>query len=247
VLILVWLLLLGSSLFLLSYLDNVFKSNPQSQSFNSLSWSGYAISDDFANPPLEVTSISALWVVPTVSASFGDGYSSAWVGIGGQLDQSLIQAGTEQDSINGKAVYSVFYELLPNYAIAVSDITVSPGDLIAVSISLVDSSTNMWLIQIRDVTNGQSFSKNLIYNSSRSSGEWIMERPTLNKQLTSLSDFGNITFQNCNIKVDNSAGFISQFKYSQIKMTDQLDTLLTSVSAVNAEGSRFTVKYLTSN
>jgi hypothetical protein len=159
VLLLVWLLLLGSSLFLLSYLDNAFKSNPQSQSLNSLSWAGYVISDDFAVPPLEVTSISASWNVPSVNASFGDGYSSAWIGIGGQLDQTLIQAGTEQDSINGQPVYYVFYELLPDFAVAVSDITVSPGDLIDVSIALVDSSTNTWLIQIRDVTNGQSFSR----------------------------------------------------------------------------------------
>ena len=246
-LIFVWLLLLGVSLSLLSYLFAIFNSNPQSQNFTSLSWAGYVISNDFAVPPLEVRNISASWTVPAVSSSLGNCYSSAWIGVGGQSDKTLIQAGSEQDSVNGQATYYAWYELLPGFATVVTDITVSPGDVIAVSITLVDSSTNEWLIQISDATKGQAFSKNVVYDSSRSSGEWIMERPTVDKQLASLSDFGSITFGDCSINVNNSFGVISQFKYSYVGMANQQATPLTSVSALTADGSSFTVGYLASS
>jgi hypothetical protein len=138
VLFLVWLLLLGVSLSFLSYLDALFKSNSQSQSFTSLSWAGYVISDDFATPPLEVRSISASWAVPALRASLGNCYSSAWIGLGGQSDKTLIKAGTEQDSVNGQAIYYAWYELLPDFVFVVSDISLSPGGIIAVSIALVE-------------------------------------------------------------------------------------------------------------
>ena len=47
------------------------------------------------------------------------------------------------------------------------------------SINLVNSDTNRWSIQISDASTGQAFSRNVVYNSTRSSGEWIMERPTI--------------------------------------------------------------------
>jgi hypothetical protein len=246
-LFLVWILLLALSLSFLSFLVDLFQSNPQSQSFTSLSWAGYAVSDDFAVPPLEVRSISASWTVPAVSGSLRNAFSSAWVGLGGQTDNTLIQAGTEQDLVNGQVTYYAWYEMLPDYAVVVTDITVSPGDVIAASVALVDSSANKWLIQISDATNGQAFSKNVVYNSSRSSGEWILERPSVNNKIAPLSDFGNITFQDCSIKVNNSVGPISQFKYSQVRMANQGATPLTSVSAISADGLSFTVSYLGSN
>jgi hypothetical protein len=38
------------------------------------------------------------------------------------------------------------------------------------SISLINSDTNEWSIQISDATTGQVFSRNVVYNSTRSSG-----------------------------------------------------------------------------
>ena len=45
-------------------------------------------------------------IVPKVNVSAGDGYSSAWIGIGGELEKSLIQVGTEQDVVNGQDTYT---------------------------------------------------------------------------------------------------------------------------------------------
>ena len=100
-LILVWILLLALSLALLTILLSLFAVNPQGQSVSSLSWAGYIIAKNSANPQLEVIAINASWIAPKVNVSAGDGYSSAWIRIGGQSDKTLIQVGTEHDVVNG--------------------------------------------------------------------------------------------------------------------------------------------------
>ena len=221
-----------------------FHSNPQSQSILSLSWAGYIIAENSANPQLEVIAVNASWTVPKVNASAGDGSSSAWIGIGGQLDKTLIQIGTEHDSLNGQETYSAWYELLPSFAVRLTDITVSSGDTIVASISLINSDTNEWSIQITDATNGQVFNNNVFYNSTRLSGEWIVERPTINSQISTLSNFGSITFTDSYANVNPVIGTIGNFQYSQIHMTNSQGTLLTSVSSIGTNGSSFTVNYL---
>lgn len=185
--------------------------------------------------------------MPTVVASAGDTFSAAWIGIGGFLDRSLIQAGTEHDSINGQSTYSVWYEMLPNDSITINTINVSPGDVISASIRLLDSGTNEWSIQIFDVTNGQGFNQNFVYNSSRLSAEWIVERPTVNNRISALADFGSITFKDVIVTVNKSDGAISNFPFSQVVMNNQQNVQLASVSSISANGSSFTVAYLASS
>ncbi len=242
-LITVWTLLLVVSLSLLSILLATFNSNPQSHSIVSLSWAGYIISKNSTNPQLEIIAISASWIVPKVNASAGDGYSAAWIGIGGQSDKTLIQVGTEHTSLGGQENYYVWYELLPDFAVRLNDIAPSPGDTIVASITLINSDKNQWNIQISDVTNGQAFRNNVIYNSTRSSGEWILERPTVSNQISTLSDFGNITFSDCFVNINHVTGTIAKFPFSKIQMRNNQIAQLTSVSNLSADGSSFTASY----
>ena len=242
-LILVWVLLLVLSLSLLSILASLFASNPQGQSISSLSWAGYIIAKN-SNSQFEVISVNASWIVPKVNVSSGDGYSSAWIGIGGQLDKSLIQVGTEHDVVNGEDTYTAWYELLPSFAVRLTSITVSPGDTMIAAVNLVNSDINQWSIQISDATTGQAFSRNVVYNSTRSSGEWIVERPTINNQIGTLADFGNLTFTDCYVNVNNVTGPIAKFSFTKIQMTNSQNAKLTSVSALTAGESSFTVSYL---
>jgi hypothetical protein len=72
-------------------------------------------------------------------------FSAVWIGIGGlfeQSDRTLIQMGTEQDSVYGNVTYSAWFELLPNDAVTITTINVTQGDEITASISLLDSATN---------------------------------------------------------------------------------------------------------
>lgn len=244
-LILVWILLLAltlSSLSLLSILLERFADNSHVQSVLSLSWSGNVVATDFANPQQEVFEIRASWVVPKINASVGNGYSSAWIGIGGQFDKTLIQVGTEHDSLNGQAEYSAWYEILPENLVR-TDMEIFEGDTINAAITLIDSATNEWNIQLTDATNGQTFSKNVFYNSTRLTGEWIVERPTINNQVSTLADFGSISFNNTYVKIGNAIGPISSFNYSQVCMTNHQSIHLTSVLPVSPDGSSFTVTY----
>jgi hypothetical protein len=239
--------LFAVSLSLLEVLLTAFLNTSQVSSVESLDWAGYTITESASNPQQEVTAVSASWTVPAVADSTGDTFSAAWIGIGGFVDKTLIQTGTEQDSINGQAVYSVWYEMLPNDSVNIDAINVSAGDVISASIRLLDSGTNEWSIQISDVTNGQGFSQNFIYNSTRLSAEWIVERPTVNNRISALADFGSITFTGMSVTVNQNDGAISNFPYSQVVMNNQQSIQLASVSPISASGSSFTVSYLASS
>jgi len=201
-----------------------------SQQLTSSNWSGYCVVSDLNTPQPQVTSLSASWTVPTVDVSIGNSYSAAWIGVGGQYDDTLIQVGTEQDSINGKATYSALYELLPSYAVTIDSITISPGDKVTASISLTNRTANTWLIEINDVTEGQSFNKSLIYASSMLSAEWIVEAPTLVNRIATLANFGQITFTDCKATIGGETGIISSFPSSQIKLNSHRNITLTTVS-----------------
>jgi Peptidase A4 family len=244
-LLIVWILILALTLGVLSLLQAYFDGNPQSSTVSSLSWAGYIVARN-SNESQQIIGINASWVVPQVNASAGDGFSSAWIGIGGQLDKTLIQIGTEHDVIKGQKTYNAWYELLPNFAVILTELTISPGDSMVASINLIDSATNNWNIQINDVTTGQDFNRNVNYNSTRSSVEWILERPTINNKISPLNDFGNLTFTNCCANINSLSGPLSKFSFSQIQMANSQNIKLTATSTLTADGSSFTITYIAS-
>lgn len=243
VLILVWIILFLSSLTVMSSVVTPFLKSLQTQNLVSYTWSGYVVASDVLFPQPLVTGVNGSWTVPTITPSASNTYSAAWIGIGGQSDKTLIQCGTEHDSINGQPRYSAWYELLPDYAITIKDFTVLPGDQISASVTLLDSSTNQWLIQIADKTNGQSFRQVFTYNSSRQSAEWVVERPTVNGAITTLADFGTVTFTNISAQIADTTGTITAFPSYEIVMEDHRNNQLVTISSISQDGSNFTINY----
>ena len=235
--------MLAASLYLLSTFLRPFSLPLQVQTLTSTDWAGYSVATDFNSPKQLVTGVSGSWTVPQVIASQNDTFSAAWIGIGGQLDQTLIQTGTEHDSINGTEEYSTWYELLPDFSIGIN-MNISPGDKITASIELLNSATNEWTIEIADTTNGQSFQQNVQYSSPRLSAEWIVERPTIDQNLGTLANFGSVTFTAASATIQGNTGPITDFSYVQIVMQDRLNRQLATVSSLSADGSRFTVTHL---
>jgi len=243
-----WIILILASLTILSSAVTPFLRSLQTQTLISLDWAGYAVSSNNLFPLPTVVGVSGSWTVPKVQTSVVDSFSAAWIGIGGQMDSTLIQAGSEQDSISGQTVYSLWYELLPANSITIPNVKVLPGDQITASIQLVDPNTNTWLVNLADLTAGTCFSQNctsqnLNYNSSRLTAEWIIERPTVNNQIASLSNFGTITFTNISATVGNKVGTINTFSNYQIIMQDRQNTQLVTVSNPSRNGTSFTVNY----
>jgi hypothetical protein len=182
-------------------------------------------------------------VVPQVNPSENNTFSGVWVGVGGYGEDSLIQTGTEQEYFNGEAIYYAWYELLPDYLVPIRNIHVQPGDTMTASISLVNENTNTWSITLRDVTRGEQIKKTVVYNSSRLSAEWVVERPKVDGNVSTLADFESVTFTECTATVDGVTGVIGNFSYSKLVMHED-DTPLVTVSSLDGGESGFTVDYL---
>jgi hypothetical protein len=167
-------------------------------------------------------------------------------------DQTLIQCGSEQDSVGGQLQYSCWYELLPRFSRTIMPIVVSPGDQMGASIQLSSAITGEWNVTIFDLTSGQSFSNLFIYQSSMLSAEWIVERPDVNQVLSSLANFGTVTFTDCSAAIGGVNGVIDSFPTIEVVMHSSdiigLPSLeLASVSGLSGGGSKFTVTYLASS
>lgn len=242
-LIVLWIVLLIASVTILSSVVTPFLRNLQTVNLVSLDWGGYSVSSNVLIPQPQVVGVNGSWTVPTVTPSGVDAFSAAWIGIGGQSDTTLIQVGSEHDSINGKAAYSLWYEMLPADATAIPNIDVSQSDKITASVNLANSNTNEWIIEISDVTTGQSFKQTFAYNSSRLTAEWIIERPTVNNQIASLANFGTVTFTEAKAQIADTVGTISAFSNSAILMEDRQNRQLVKVSDFSRDGSSFTVSY----
>jgi hypothetical protein len=216
-------------------------ANPPS--FKISNWSGYIVASDIQNRSPVVSSVSASWTVHEIKPSENNTFSSVWVGIGGYEEDTLIQTGTAHECINGKFVYYAWYELVPDHLVRISNIQVQAGDAVTASISLINENTNTWSIEIADITLSERFKRTFVYNSSRLSAEWVVERPKVNGTISTLADFGNVTLTECKATIDGVTGVISSFSYAQFVMYDQ-ELQLVTVSPLNDDGSSFTVSYL---
>ena len=162
---------------------------------DSLNWSGYAVTPSSDN----VTAVSSTFTVPSAGL-VPPGFAATWTGIGGYNTSDLIQAGTAEQSAPSNPIvgpqYYAWYELLPASETQLTgctgdaSCTVTPGETITVNISEV--SGNTWSVAMTDAGHW-SWSKDLTYSSSKSSGEWILEAPTLVAQ-TTLANVGTVHF-----------------------------------------------------
>ncbi len=162
---------------------------------DSLNWSGYAVTPSTDN----ITAVSSAFTVPSAGL-VPPGFAATWTGIGGYSSSDLIQAGTAEQSLPSNPLvgdqYYAWYELLPASETQLTgctgdaNCTVTPGDDVTVNISQVSGDT--WSIAMTDAGHW-TWSKDVTYNSSESSGEWILEAPTLVAQ-TTLANVGTVHF-----------------------------------------------------
>jgi hypothetical protein len=243
-----FIVLLLAAFLIISNLVNISTFLPAPAVSVARNWGGYLVASDLNNPQSTVIGVNGSWIVPSVTDIGADAFSAAWVGIGGQFDDTLIQTGTEHDFLNGSAVYYAWYEMLPQESITIDSMAVAPGDQMQASIDLVDASSSLWAVSIADLTSGQSFQQNFAYNSSQLSAEWIIERPDINNVISTLADFGSITFSNCYTTFVDKNGSISDFPNTPIVMSTQTSrgqtVQLTDASGLSNNGTQFTVTYI---
>jgi hypothetical protein len=172
------------------------------------------------------------------------------VGIGGSFNNSrlLIQVGTDQDiQDNGTAVYYAWHEVLPERAALIGYI--SPGDLITASVSQLTSNVSAWrMLLVRNSTTLANITVRVPSNLAvEDTAEFIVERPAIQvgrrEQLTTLANFGNVTFSNCST---NQGPLSSSSQVAMVAMKTNATsngTLLAQPSAIDVSTNGFSVQY----
>ena len=121
----------------------------------SVNWSGYAVATSLASPQAYAfTDVQATWVVPSVSPSASNTYSSTWIGLDGDSSKTVEQIGIEQDYVNGKAVYYAWYEMYPKSLVKL-DLVIQAGDTTSAEVKYL-ANNNTYELTLDDVTSGQS-------------------------------------------------------------------------------------------
>jgi hypothetical protein len=134
------------------------------------------------------------------------------------------------------------------YEVEISPTTnpVDAGDSMSASVSF-SASTGEWTLTIDDSTRwSAAYSTTISFATpARSSAEWVVERPEIcvrTCSLTSLADFGSVSFSNASTTTTNSSGSISANPYAAIEMVaaGYGSTVLAVPGALDSTGDDFT-------
>jgi hypothetical protein len=175
----------------------------QSGAMTSLNWGGQALANGATGyGPASFGEIEAEWLVSAVQQPVGTcggtDVSSIWVGIDGLNGASgdVMQAGTEADAScsNGVTAQNDYpwFEWYPGYEYEITNFPVSPGTSIYVVVQATGATTaNATYVNLQTgLYTVAPFSAPAGTVLKGNSAEWIVERPTVNKTLGTLADFG---------------------------------------------------------
>jgi hypothetical protein len=113
-----------------------------------------------------------------------------WVGIDGNENGSLIQAGFNESPDPGEPgqfTIQPWWEILPASETYITSVQIHSGDYVTVSIRQFGGTS--WGITLTDDTNGQSFTTDQSYTGPATTAEWIVEALTENGQLVPLAPY----------------------------------------------------------
>ncbi len=209
-------------------------------------WSGYVAATNVNSPATEsVSAVTGTWVVPRVSVTASDAYSSDWVGIDGWTSPTVEQVGTEGDSLGGVATYSAWWEMYPAYPVYITSMTISPGDTMTGSVVWISGDT--FQMSLTDVTTGVSFSaaETLGQTADRVSAEWIHEAPSWSLGVLPLAATSPATFTACQTTINGVQGPIGSPLWQNSSMdlvqASDFSVLLAEPTALASGGANMIV------
>ncbi len=149
----------------------------------SSNWSGFAVTGT------DFTYAKGSWHVEEVDCTATPNtYSSTWVGLDGDGNDTVEQTGTASDCNGTTPQYYAWYEFYPAGSVPIS-MAVSPGDVMGASVTYADGE---FTLGIHNRTTGAEFSvKGKLSTAKRTSAEWIVEAPccTAGGGILPLADF----------------------------------------------------------
>jgi hypothetical protein len=251
--------------------DVTHDKNRQAGPANSGNWSGFELDRSLRILPLPqgvgLTEpydwVAGEWFVPAVTSEPSKAtYSTLWVGLDGDGLTDLVQAGTEQDSVNYNfgfvnitvSTYYAWTEFLPQQPTeqVISGFVVNPGDLIFTEVWMGNAGSSPTLsgafgiFVMYNMTRGTSTSIYTPVGGTKVSGGeavWIMERPLFPSGLPDLANYGSAFMFNASARKANAgrhSGYIAYqgARNKQITMINGSDTL-SRVTPIDAHMMRF--------
>lgn len=210
--------------------SNARKGQGSAFGWSSTNWSGYCVTGRKGS----FTRISGEWFVPYVKPSYHATYSSAWIGIDGFKNSSLIQTGTGHESVKGITRYYAWWEILPDTE-TVIPLQVNPGDHMKAIITKINHCK--WMIILRNISQNWIFRTLQRYTGPRTSGEWIVEAPEVDGLIAKLARFTPTAFHRCQINGRNP-----MLALSMGGVMIQNTTAVAVPSCPNPQGDSFIVK-----
>jgi hypothetical protein len=143
--------------------------------------------------------VSGSWTEPSVHCTTATAESVFWVGLGGYPGYPLYQAGSGAFCRNGVPIHALWYELLTpgNTAPLVALVQINPGDRISAAITL-RSGAGGGQVHLVDETGGYTRDVNFTPAAdSLGSAEWIAEATSHGGTVSTLADFGTVSFAGC--------------------------------------------------
>jgi hypothetical protein len=222
----------------------------------STNWSGYVITTPASSP--EYAWIYGEWTVPQAFAEsgfFSKGRSSLFVGLDGWGTPDVVQAGTDQDTVTAHwiqtATYNAWTEWAPAASLVLSNFPVNPGDDIGVWTWVRDASGNWsttptvgWFYLWNKTENMYAYASTAAPTGTTFQGhsaEWILGRPRVDGDLSSLAQYASPTRITNALAYDLAGaphGYTSDTSW-QLDMVDGA-VLLSSVAPVDASTMAFT-------
>jgi hypothetical protein len=118
-------------------------------------------------------------------------------------------------------------------------LTVTGGD--TVSVAITEQSAGSWLVEIKNVTTGKSYTTTIRYSSSKSSAEWIQEAPSVGRGIAPLDSFGTVKFSAASTVVNGKTQSLSGANAKAVTMTNSAGQPLAVPSGIGADGKSFSV------
>ena len=221
--------------------------NPKFLTSASPNWSGYIVQNGAFNGVSASFNVASLTSPQPSACDSGSGGSlsqycamAEWIGVDGANNSDLIQAGVVEQPVVGTNSYCIrpWWEILPSPVtyFTSSCTAVSAGD--SVSVDIHETATpSLWQIQIKDNTSGASFSTQQFYDGPGASAEWIVEAPTSNVGITTLSPYTPVTFTDPRYSLVPSGGVNLETDVVMVQNGSEV-----SIPSQNANNS-FTVSY----
>ncbi len=195
----------------------------------SSSWSGYSQSGT------GITSVSGTFTVPSLTGASPGQQVSAWVGIDGLSNGSLIQAGVLEmpGPVGGPPVSEAWWEILPDIETPIPGVSVQPGDQVTVHIWQI--AAVLFRIELSDDSNGQQFGIDEVYDGPLQSADWIVEAPAVDGTTVPLAPYSPVAFSGATYSASSRSG-TSELILDQNGSDVSVPTALSGASA-------FTVDY----